>query len=70
MVAINWPAARMRLLRGRYRRARGHRSAPDWTLWQHSETGTVSGVTGAVDLDRFQADRLALQMFIEQSVLP
>jgi lysozyme len=25
----------------------------DWTLWQFSETGNVAGVTGAVDLDRF-----------------
>jgi len=25
----------------------------DWTLWQFSETGTVAGVGGAVDLDRF-----------------
>jgi len=46
------------------------RAWADWTFWQHSETGTVSGVTGAVDLDRFQGDQLALQMFIEQSVLP
>ena len=26
----------------------------DWTLWQHSQSGTVAGIQGAVDLDRFQ----------------
>lgn len=27
---------------------------PNWMLWQHSETGTVDGITGSkVDLDRF-----------------
>jgi lysozyme len=34
-----------------------------WTLWQYSETGTVSGVTGSVDLDVFNgtlADLAAL----------
>ena len=25
-----------------------------WTLWQHSESGTVPGITGAVDLDLFE----------------
>lgn len=24
-----------------------------WTSWQHSSTGTVPGISGAVDLDRF-----------------
>ena len=42
----------------------------DWTFWQHSETGTVSGVATPVDLDRFKGDLLALQMFVAQSVLP
>jgi lysozyme len=26
---------------------------PDWILWQYSQTGRVSGIKGAVDLDRF-----------------
>jgi len=43
---------------------------PNWAFWQHSETGAVSGVTGPVDLDRFQGDLLALQTFVAQSVLP
>jgi len=25
----------------------------DWTFWQFSETGTVPGIAGSVDLDRF-----------------
>ena len=25
-----------------------------WTFWQHSQSGTVPGISGAVDLDRFQ----------------
>lgn len=31
-----------------------------WTFWQYSETGTVNGITGAVDLNRFngELDRL------------
>ncbi len=26
----------------------------DWTLWQYSQSGSVTGVDGAVDLDKFQ----------------
>lgn len=32
-----------------------------WTIWQHSQTGTIEGVDGAVDLDRFNGDREALE---------
>ncbi len=28
----------------------------DWVLWQHSESGTVPGIDGAVDLDVFNGD--------------
>jgi lysozyme len=31
-----------------------------WTFWQYSETGTVDGVAGSVDLDRFAGDAAAL----------
>lgn len=31
-----------------------------WTFWQYSETGTVAGVSGTVDLDYFQGDATAL----------
>jgi lysozyme len=30
-----------------------------WTFWQHSSTGTVPGITGAVDLDRFNGPTLS-----------
>lgn len=28
-------------------------SVPGWTFWQYSQTGTVKGITGHVDLNRF-----------------
>ena len=31
-----------------------------WTFWQYSESGTVDGVDGAVDLDQFAGDAAAL----------
>ncbi len=31
-----------------------------WTFWQYSQSGQVPGVSGDVDLDRFQGDREAL----------
>lgn len=43
---------------------------PDWTLWQHSFTGTVSGITGSVDLDRFNGDLVAMRLFIGKTTLP
>lgn len=38
-----------------------------WTIWQHSETGKVEGISTAVDLNRFHADVSALKAFIKQS---
>jgi lysozyme len=32
-----------------------------WLFWQHSETGSVAGVTGAVDLDLFSGTAQQLQ---------
>lgn len=32
-----------------------------WTFWQYSETGSVNGITGAVDLNRFNGDTSRLQ---------
>jgi lysozyme len=29
-----------------------------WTFWQHSSTGSVAGISGAVDLDRFNGTSL------------
>ena len=31
-----------------------------WTFWQYSATGTVPGISGAMDLDRFDGDLAAL----------
>jgi lysozyme len=35
-----------------------------WRFWQYSDTGAVSGITGAVDLDRFNGDEAALTAFV------
>lgn len=46
--------------------------APDtvgkrWTIWQHSQTGHVPGITGDVDLDLFNGDVSELQAFIKST---
>src|SRR5262249_35579913 len=38
--------------------------------WQYSSTGMVSGIPGAVDLDRFNGDRDALLAFAAASAAP
>jgi GH25 family lysozyme M1 (1,4-beta-N-acetylmuramidase) len=30
-----------------------------WTFWQHSDSGSVAGIDGDVDLDRFNGTSLA-----------
>lgn len=40
-----------------------------WTFWQYSESGTVPGVTGAVDLDRFAGSSEDLQQLITRAHL-
>jgi lysozyme len=35
-----------------------------WTFWQHSGTGTVPGISGFVDLDRFKGSSLPASLFI------
>lgn len=35
----------------------------DWRAWQHSSTGSVSGISGAVDLDRFNGSLALLKTF-------
>jgi GH25 family lysozyme M1 (1,4-beta-N-acetylmuramidase) len=30
-----------------------------WTMWQHSSCGSVDGITGCVDLDRYRGTSLA-----------
>jgi GH25 family lysozyme M1 (1,4-beta-N-acetylmuramidase) len=29
-----------------------------WTIWQHSKTGSVQGISGDVDLDRYSGTGL------------
>ncbi|WP_393062831.1 GH25 family lysozyme [Streptomyces sp. LN549] len=33
---------------------------PYWTFWQYTDSGSVSGISGAVDRDRFSGDRSRL----------
>ncbi len=35
----------------------------DWRFWQYSSSGSVSGISGNVDMDFFNGDRAALQAF-------
>ncbi len=35
----------------------------DWAFWQYSESGTVAGISGAVDLDEFNGSLAELQAF-------
>lgn len=35
----------------------------NWAMWQYSDSGTVSGITGAVDVDEFNGNLAALQQF-------
>ncbi len=35
-----------------------------WTLWQHSSTGSVPGIAGPVDLDRFRGSALPASLFV------
>jgi lysozyme len=35
-----------------------------WTFWQHSATGSVPGVNGPVDLDRFNGSALPASLFL------
>ena len=35
-----------------------------WSFWQHSSSGTVPGISGAVDLDRFNGPSLPASLFV------
>jgi len=41
-----------------------------WTIWQYSSTGSVSGISGDVDLDRFAGDEAALAAFAGETEEP
>lgn len=40
-----------------------------WTFWQHSDSGSVSGISGNVDLDRYNGTMSDLEAFIKASVI-
>jgi lysozyme len=42
----------------------GNWGGQGWTFWQHSSTGSVPGITGAVDLDRFNGTALPGSLFV------
>lgn len=35
-----------------------------WTFWQHTDSGSVNGITGKVDMNKFNGDLTALQAFV------
>jgi len=39
----------------------------EWTMWQHSQSGTVKGINGHVDLNRFHTKVSSLDSFIKKS---
>ena len=42
----------------------GNWGGSGWTFWQHSSTGTVPGISGPVDLDRFNGSSLPASLFV------
>jgi hypothetical protein len=36
----------------------------DWAIWQYSSTGAVNGISGSVDMDRWNGDRASLDAFL------
>ncbi|HEY4243723.1 MAG TPA: GH25 family lysozyme [Kofleriaceae bacterium] len=36
----------------------------NWAIWQYSDSGTIAGISGGVDVDRFNGDINALKAFI------
>lgn len=49
---------------------RGVNGWDNWTFWQHSSTGTVNGISGAVDLDYFNGTSEALSAFLNAPSIP
>jgi lysozyme len=41
-----------------------------WTFWQHSDAGRVNGISGDVDLNWFNGDRQALDVFVASGETP
>lgn len=42
----------------------GNWAGHGWTFWQHSDRGTVPGISGPVDLDRFSGSALPASVFV------
>jgi len=42
----------------------GNWGGQGWTFWQHTSTGTVAGISGDVDLDRFNGTSLPASLFV------
>jgi lysozyme len=42
----------------------GNWTGNGWAFWQHSSTGSVPGISGAVDLDRFNGSALPAGLFV------
>ena len=40
-----------------------------WVIWQYSQSGTVEGIGGHVDLDRFNGGVEALKVFVDGSII-
>ncbi|MBC7859686.1 MAG: hypothetical protein H7Z39_13135, partial [Burkholderiaceae bacterium] len=41
-----------------------------WTFWQYSQSGSVAGVAGQVDLDRFNGDHDRFQALLIRPATP
>ena len=41
-----------------------------WEFWQHSESGSVPGINGAVDLDYFNGTMIQLRAFLRDNTQP
>ena len=37
---------------------------PSWSFWQYTSTGPISGISGGVDVDRWNGDRASLDAFV------
>ena len=42
----------------------GNWGGQGWTFWQHTSTGVVAGISGDVDLDRFNGTSLPASLFV------
>jgi len=43
---------------------------PSWAFWQYADNGTVAGISGAVDMDRWNGDMASLTAFLGPAMPP